>query len=116
MLRISFPTNVFVSGGVLLSEYIRRRRLTLAGFELTHRHMRVIDVALKDGYNSPDSFTRAFYSFHGLTPTEARNTGHPLKAYPRMTFQLTIKGGREMNYRIVEKSAFGLVGIMKRFP
>lgn len=102
--------------GVTLSEYIRRRRLTLAAFELAHGHVRVIDVALKYGYNSPDSFTRAFQSFHGVTPTEARNTGQSLKAYPRMTFQLTIKGGSEMNYRIVEKEAFGLVGIMKRVP
>ncbi len=102
--------------GVSLSEYIRRRRLTLAAFELAQRHVLVIDVALKYGYNSPDSFTRAFQSFHGVTPTEARNTGQPLKAYPQMTFQLTIKGGSEMKYRIVEKEAFGLVGIMKRVP
>ncbi len=102
--------------GVSLSEYIRRRRLTLAAFELAQRHVLVIDVALKYGYNSPDSFTRAFQSFHGVTPTEARNTGQPLKAYPQMTFQLTIKGGSEMKYRMVEKEAFGLVGIMKRVP
>ena len=102
--------------GVSLSEYIRRRRLTLAAFELAQRHVLVIDVALKYGYNSPDSFTRAFHSFHGVTPTEARNTGQPLKAYPQMTFQLTIKGGSEMKYRMVEKGAFGLVGIMKRVP
>ena len=102
--------------GVSLSEYIRRRRLTLAAFELAQRHVLVIDVTLKYGYNSPDSFTRAFQSFHGVTPTEARNTGQPLKAYPQMTFQLTIKGGSEMKYRMVEKEAFGLVGIMKRVP
>ena len=102
--------------GVSLSEYIRRRRLTLAAFELAQRHVLVIDVALKYGYNSPDSFTRAFHSFHGVTPAEARNTGQPLKAYPQMTFQLTIKGGSEMKYRMVEKGAFGLVGIMKRVP
>jgi len=97
--------------GVTLSEYIRRRRLTLAAFELQDSGKRVIDVALKYGYNSPDAFTRAFH-----TPTEARQTRHLLKAYPRMTFQLTIKGGREMNYRIVEKEAFRIVGIKKRVP
>ena len=102
--------------GVTLSEYIRRRRLTLAAFELQDSGKRVIDVALKYGYNSPDAFTRAFHSLHGVTPTEARQTRHLLKAYPRMTFQLTIKGGREMNYRIVEKEAFRIVGIKKRVP
>jgi AraC family transcriptional regulator len=100
--------------GVTLSEYIRRRRLTLAAFGLVHSDARVIDVALKYGYSSPDSFTRAFYSMHGVTPTEARNTGQALKAYPRMTFQLIIKGVSEMNYRIEEKTEFSIVGIMKR--
>lgn len=102
--------------GLTLSEYVRRRRLTLAAFELLHYDVLVIDTALKYGYSSPDSFTRAFYSLHGVTPTEARNTGQSLKAYSRMTFQLTVQGGSEMNYRIEEKAAFGIVGIMKRVP
>ncbi len=100
--------------GVTLSEYIRRRRLTLAAFELNNT--RVIDIAIKYGYGSADSFTRAFQSLHGVTPSEARNNGQSLKAYPRLTFQLTIRGGNEMNYRIVEKEAFRIVGIKKRVP
>lgn len=102
--------------GVTLSEYIRRRRLTLAAFELVYGEARVIDTALKYGYNSPDSFTRAFYGLHGVTPAEAKNSGQPLKAYPKMTFQLSIKGGTEMNYRLEEKAEFSIVGIMKRVP
>ena len=102
--------------GIPLSEYIRRRRLTLAAFELKDSNVKVIDVAIKYGYNSPDSFTRAFQHLHGITPSEARNTGHSLKAFPKMTFQLTIQGGTEMNYRIVEKEAFTIVGITKRVP
>lgn len=102
--------------GVTLSEYIRRRRLTLAAFELVYGEARVIDTALKYGYNSPDSFTRAFYGLHGVTPAEAKNSGQPLKAYPKMTFQLSIKGGTEMNYRLEEKPEFSIVGIMKRVP
>ncbi|WP_085523746.1 AraC family transcriptional regulator [Tuberibacillus sp. Marseille-P3662] len=102
--------------GVTLSEYIRRRRLTLAAFELNNSNFRIIDVAMKYGYNSPDSFTRAFHSLHGITPSEARNNGHTIKAYPRMTFQLSIRGGIEMNYRIEEKEAFRIVGIKKRVP
>ncbi|QDR82737.1 AraC family transcriptional regulator [Sporomusa termitida] len=101
---------------VTLSEYIRRRRLTLAAFELNNSDIKVIDVAVKFGYNSPDAFTRAFQILHGLTPSEAKSKGQVLKAYPRMTFQLSIKGGNEMNYRIVEKKAFHIIGIKKRVP
>jgi AraC family transcriptional regulator len=102
--------------GVSLSEYIRRRRLTLAALELVHHDVLVIDLAIKYGYSSPDSFTRAFYSLHGMTPVEARNSGQSLKAFPRMVFQLTIRGEDEMNYRIVEKAGFRIVGLMKRVP
>ena len=102
--------------GVTLSEYIRRRRLTHAALELINSSIKIIDVAVKYGYSSADSFTRAFQSLHGITPSEARNKGQLLKAYPRMTFQLTIKGGIEMNYRIEEKAAFSIVGIKKRVP
>lgn len=102
--------------GVTLSEYIRRRRLTLAAFELNNSELRIIDVAIKYGYNSPDSFSRAFRSLHGAAPTEARSNGQLLKSYPRVTFQLSIKGGNEMNYRIEEKEAFRIIGIKKRVP
>lgn len=102
--------------GITLSEYIRRRRLSLAAFELTNSNLKIIDIAIKYGYNSPDSFTRAFQNFHGVTPSEARNNGQQLKAFPPMTFQLSIKGGNEMNYRIEEKVGFNIVGIMKRVP
>lgn len=102
--------------GISLSEYIRRRRLTCAAFELKDSNVKVIDIAMKYGYNSPDSFARAFQNLHGITPSEARTSGHSLKAYPRMTFLLSIKGGSEMNYRIEEKEAFRIVGIKKRVP
>ncbi len=102
--------------GITLAEYIRRRRLTLAAFELKNNNMKVIDVAIKYGYNSPDSFTRAFQNLHGLTPSEAKKNGYSLKAYPKMTFHLSIKGGNEMNYRIEEKEAFRIVGIKERVP
>ncbi|UKS24249.1 GyrI-like domain-containing protein [Paenibacillus sp. HWE-109] len=102
--------------GMTLSEYVRRRRLTLAAFELKGSSIKVIDLAIKYGYNSADSFARAFQQLHGITPSEARLHGHSLKAYPRMSFQLTIKGGSEMNYRIEEKAAFRIVGKKKRVP
>lgn len=102
--------------GVSLSEYIRRRRLTLAAFKLINSDARIIDVALEYGYSSADSFARAFQGLHGVNPSEARKNGRLLKAYPRMTFQLAITGGSEMNYRIEEKESFKIVGIMKKVP
>jgi len=102
--------------GISLSEYIRRRRLTLAAFELKNSNIKVIDIAIKYGYSSPDSFARAFQHLHGITPSEAKSNGHSLKAYPPMSFQLSIKGGSEMNYRIEEKEAFHIIGIKKRVP
>ena len=102
--------------GISLSEYIRRRRLTLAAFDLSDGDARVIDTAVKYGYGSADSFARAFYALHGVMPSSARATGQSLKAFPRMTFQITIQGVSEMNYRIVDKEGFAIVGLMRRVP
>jgi AraC family transcriptional regulator len=102
--------------GVGLSEYIRRRRLTLAALDLKDKSLRIIDVAVKYGYDSADSFSRAFHSVHGILPSEVKNSNIQLKAYPKMTFQLSIKGGCEMNYRIVKKGPFKIVGFKKRVP
>lgn len=102
--------------GVTLSEYIRRRRLSLAASELFNRNLSVADFAKKYGYNSPDAFTRAFKHWHGITPSEVQKGGQSIKAYPQMTFHMSIKGGIEMKHRIIEKEAFTIVGIMKRVP
>lgn len=83
-----------------ISEYIRRRRLTKAAFDLQHTNLRVLDIAIKYGYSSADSFTRAFYKAHGVNPSLARNKGIKLKAYPKISFQITIKGVTEMLYKI----------------
>jgi AraC family transcriptional regulator len=100
---------------VSLSEYIRRRRLTLAALELQNSNIKVIDLAIKFGYDSPVSFSRAFQQLHGVTPTEARSDGVTLKAYPRMSFQISIKGEKEMDYRIETKEAFQVFGIEEVF-
>lgn len=102
--------------GIPLSEYIRRRRLTLAAFELQMGNQRVLDVAVKYGYRSADAFSRAFLSMHGVLPSQVKPHSPSLKSYPRMAFQLTIQGGSAMNYRIVEKEAFCIVGMTKRVP
>lgn len=102
--------------GVSLAEYIRRRRLTLAAQELSEGRARIIDVAVKYGYGSPDSFARAFHQLHGVNPSEARGASPSLKAFPRMSFQLAIQGGEAMNYRLIEKEGFRIAGLHKRVP
>jgi len=83
-----------------LSEYIRRRKMTRAVFDLQNGDERIIDIALKYGYESPTAFNRAFQSVHGMAPSAARSEGVILKAYPPISFKITIKGEAEMNYRI----------------
>lgn len=100
---------------ISLSEYIRRRRLTKAAFDLQFSDEKIIDIAIKYGYNSSESFTRAFKSLHGVTPTQTKANGTVIKAYPRINFYISIKGDKEMNYRIEEKPAFKMVGVSKDF-
>ena len=94
-----------------LSEYIRRRRMTMAAVQLQSTDIKIVDLALSYGYESPTAFNRAFQSIHGVTPSKARQEGIGLKAYPPISFNLSIKGDVEMNYRIETKEAFRIVGI-----
>jgi AraC family transcriptional regulator len=96
--------------GVTPSEYIRQRRLTLAAMELTSNDIKVIDVAVKYGYSSPVSFTRAFRNVHGITPQAARTSGVKLVAFPRISFYVSVKGRSVMDYHLVEKPAFDVIG------
>jgi len=100
---------------ISLAEYIRRRRLTLAALELQNSNIKVIDLSAKYGYDSPVSFTRAFQTLHGVTPTEARADGVMLKAYPKIAFKISIKGEKEMDYRIETKEAFQVFGVEELF-
>lgn len=100
---------------ISMAEYVRRRRMTMAAFELQNSSMKVIDIALKYGYESPEAFARAFQNLHGITPTVARNKGIGLKAYPRISFQISIKGVSEMKYRIETRKDFQVYGIERIF-
>lgn len=100
--------------GMGLSSYIRSRRLSQAAIDL-QRDQRVLDVAVKYGYDSADGFSRAFREWSGMSPSDVKNSDR-FKAFPRLTFQLTIQGGMDMECRIAEKDAFKLVGIKKRVP
>ena len=96
--------------GVSFAEYIRNRRLSLAALEIKSGGVKVIDIAMKYGYNSPESFTRAFREMHGVSPIEARSKSVTLKMFPRISFQILIKGAIGMDYRIEEKKAIKCVG------
>lgn len=101
--------------GYTVGEYIRRRRLSLAGSELLSSDIKVIDLAVKYGYDSPDSFTKAFTRFHGSTPTDVRRNGALLKAFAPLHIKLTLDGGTVMEYRIEEKGAIQVMGVSRMF-
>ena len=96
--------------GVPLSEYIRRRRMSLAAVDLQGGDAKIIDVAAKYGYSSPTAFNRAFQSVHGVSPSSVRAEGAALKSFPPLTIKIVVKGAEEMNYRIETRDAFRVVG------
>ena len=98
-----------------LAEYVRRRKMTLAALELQSSSVKITDLAYQYGYDSLDSFSRAFTRFHGVTPSVARIGDAPLKVCPKLFFQISIKGGTTMEYKIMELEAFTVVGLKRRF-
>lgn len=101
--------------GYTISEYIRNRRLALAGAELATENTRIIDVALKYGYDSQDSFTKAFTRFHGVTPSLARHERVMLKSFAPLKIRFSLEGGYLMDYRIEKKKAFTVIANSKTF-
>ena len=101
--------------GMTVGDYIRARRMTLAAQELAGSSAKVIDVAVKYGYDSPDSFARAFARFHGVTPSAARQSGARLNAVAPLKIKLTLEGGTMLEYKIVEKAQFTVMGVARRF-
>lgn len=94
--------------GFTLGDYVRMRRLSMAAADIIRNDEKVIDIALKYGYYSPESFTRAFTRFHGVTPTEARRGGS-VKSFSRLSVKLILTGGSSMDYRIEKPGAFRVV-------
>ena len=101
--------------GMTVGDYIRARRMTLAAQELIGKDRRVIDVAVKYGYDSPDSFAKAFQKFHGITPSGAKEPGASLKSFAPLHIKITMEGGTMLDYRIVEKAPFTVVGVKRPF-
>lgn len=102
--------------GMPLSEYVRRRRLTLAGAEVLAGRETLLEIAVRYGYSSGEAFARAFRAMHGIGPGEARRTGAALNSQSRMAFRLTVEGSSSMRYRVVDKAAFKVVGLRTRVP
>ncbi len=113
---LSSLTNMFkIVTGIPLNEYIRRRRLSLAALELQNSNEKIIDISMKYGYSSPTAFNRAFQTQHKVSPQYARSRGISITTYPRIAFQIKIKGDVEMKCRIETKPGFSVVGIRKKF-
>ncbi len=101
--------------GMTLGEYIRSRRLSLAGIELAAEEGKVLDIALKYGYESPDSFAKAFRQFHGILPSQAKQNPRVLRSFSRLVLKISLEGGKIMNYRIEEKPEMTLTGYKRHF-
>lgn len=101
--------------GISVSEYIRNRRLALSGGELATTDITVIEVALKYGYESPDSFTKAFTRFHGITPSMAQKDEMLIKSFAPLKLKITMEGGYLMDYKITKKEEFTVLAVSKTF-
>ena len=101
--------------GMTVGDYIRALRMTLAAQELAVTGAKVIDVALKYGYDSPDSFAKAFQRFHGIPPSRAREPGAPLRSFAPLHIKISLEGGSMLAYQIVRKAAFTVVGVKRPF-
>ena len=101
--------------GFTVGEYIRNRRLTLAGAELATTDIKIIDAALKYGYESPDGFTKAFQKFHGILPSQVQKNEGRLASFSRLSFEFSLKGGKNMDYRIEKKPSMVLTGYRTKF-
>lgn len=99
---------------ISVGEYLRRRRLTLAAQELSTTNCKIIELAYKYGYDTPESFSKSFRKQHGVTPSDARKGNGKLQSYNRLMIQVNLKGAEPMKYKIIEKDAFQVIGIKEK--
>ncbi|WP_030418922.1 AraC family transcriptional regulator [Streptomyces sp. SCSIO 75703] len=102
--------------GMPLSEYVRRRRMTVAAAEVVRGGEPLLDIAVRHGYGSTEAFGRAFRAVHGAAPGDVRRDGGPLRTQPRLRFRLTVEGSTPMHTRVVDRPAFRLIGHAARVP
>lgn len=110
-----FQRTFAILTGISVGEYVRRRRLTLAAHELTRTNSKIIDIAYKYGYDTPEAFSKAFRRQHGVSPSEARKYTGKLKSYNRLVIQVSLKGAELMQYKVVEREGFQVVGVKREF-
>ena len=101
--------------GMTVGDYIRQRRLSAAGLEVLTTDRRILDIALEFGYDSPDSFTKAFTRFHGLTPAALRKSGGAVRSFAPLRIKVTLEGGQNMDCKIIKKEAFTVLCRAKTF-
>lgn len=111
-----FHRTFSLMAGMIANEYIRLRRLSLAAQELQSTDISVIDAALKYGYDTPESFSKAFSRFHGVSPRQARLPGTPLRMFNPLTIKVTLEGGTIMDYRIVHMDRQRFLALVRVFP
>jgi AraC family transcriptional regulator len=102
--------------GISLSEYVRRRKLTRAAYDILNSGEKLIDIGLKYGYQSPDAFRVAFKCLHGIAPVEVRKNNVSLTYYCRLRFTVNIIGVEKMDYTVIERAPFKVVGIRRTTP
>ena len=102
--------------GMPLSEYVRRRRMTVAAADVVRGEDDLLGIAVRHGYGSTEAFGRAFRAVHGAAPREVRRDGGPLRTQPQLRFRLTVEGNTPMDTRLIDRAAFRLVGRAARVP
>jgi len=116
MSGYSFHRAFSLMAGMTANEYIRSRRLSLAAQDLQLNGLSVLDAALKYGYETPESFSKAFSRFHGCTPKQARTPGTPLRMFNPLSIKITLEGGSIMDYRIVKQEGQRFLALIRAFP
>ena len=101
--------------GMTVNTYIRNRRLSLAGKELAETKARITDIALKYGYETSESFTKAFTRYHGVAPKYARKAGTKLVLFNPLVIKITVEGGKNMDYRIVQTKEQKFIALVRKF-
>ena len=100
--------------GISLTEYIRNRKLSMAGLELINSNIKIIDLSVKYGYDSPISFSRAFKKFHGIKPSEVKQNSKYLKNFPPFTFANNIPNNMELDFRIQHEKESSFYTVYKK--
>lgn len=105
-----FQKMFFYMTNMSVSEYVRKRRMSLAAVDLQDKNAKIIDIAFKYGYDSPTAFNRAFQSIHGIAPSLAKKESTMLKSYPAIKFSISVQGMEEIKYKIESRESFQILG------